>query len=93
MLGRLHVPREGLDVTDAQWTHIVANFHAETVAMSSSNLILIAVNPAQLEALATAGYDAGNPETWINADVMQSRMDVLLAVVLDEIDRRLPVPT
>jgi hypothetical protein len=75
------------------WHEVVDAFHTEVANLPTSALLLFmhAGEDDFLE-MAQTDYDAGDPSTWLPDAILHDRVRRLIAVVMSEIDRRIPIP-
>jgi len=75
------------------WHAIVDAFKQEVSILPTSGLFLF-MHAGQDDFLkmAKTDYDPGDPNTWLSDAILYDRVRELAAVVLAEVDRRIPVP-
>lgn len=73
-----------------RWDASVAAFRAGLSAISTARLILLAATQSGLADVANEDYEQHDANTWLPDSEVAERVAVLLGIVIEEIDARLP---
>ena len=80
-------------MTDKYLDSVLPEFRALVRGMLTSHLVHLIAHPSELRETSEGDYDANNMSTWVPGSVYAARTGALVQVVMDELDRRTPIPT